>query len=581
MDISEWSETREFTTDSLGAKPSSPSNGSVDRPVKLTLSVNRVSGSTTIEYELDTVPTFDSDYLSTYNHSDAYSGKIITNLEYGQKYYWRVRGYHDLDISEWSETREFTTDTLGATQSSPSNGSIERPVDELTLWVSKIDGNEHIDYQLDTTASFNSDLLEEQSHAATYSGKTFNGLRYGQEYYWRVRGRHEEDTSEWSEPWTFKTEFELPVGPTLESPENDSVDATYENLSLTWNSLDNVDTYQYQVSLDENFTQIISTGNTSLTFTNVSYLYPLTQYYWRVRGENANGYSPWSDEWKFTTESVDLDAPLLSSPANETIIYADAVTFEWDEVFGASGYDLELSVDENFESSVSSFSTDNTEWDVSGLPMDYTFYWRVKATDASKEGPWSEVWSFTVQEQSLDSPTLVSPENNTDNMDPEQVTFQWSTVEGATNYTLEVSLDDVFESIFFSSTTESATEDVNDFQCETVYYWRVRANNEETESDWSDTWSLTTTSCTGVDLINSNTVTLYPNPANDYIMLDYPNGLNEDVDLKIFSINGVLVYSSTYKQNIRVNIENLATGVYIAQLTQNVNVLVSERFVKK
>ncbi|MFO8022303.1 MAG: hypothetical protein R6U65_07550, partial [Perlabentimonas sp.] len=131
---SDWSEVWTFSINEYGATPSSPSNGSVDRPVKLTLSVNKVSGSTTIEYELDTVPTFDSDYLSTYSHSDAYSGKIITDLDYGQKYYWRVRGYHDVDISEWSETREFTTDSLGAKPSSPSNGSVDRPV-KLTLSV--------------------------------------------------------------------------------------------------------------------------------------------------------------------------------------------------------------------------------------------------------------------------------------------------------------------------------------------------------------------------------------------------------------------------------------------------------------
>ncbi|MFP4555807.1 MAG: T9SS type A sorting domain-containing protein, partial [Bacteroidales bacterium] len=581
-DVSEWSETREFTTDTLGARPTSPTNGAEERPVRLTLSVDRVSGSTTIEYELDTLPTFDSGNLQTYDHSDSYSGKIISNLDYGQKYYWRVRGYHAEDVSGWSETREFTTNPMGATQSSPSNGSTDRTVDELTLWVSdKLNGNDSIDYQLDTTTSFNSDLLEEQSHASTYSGKTFNGLRYGQEYYWRVRGRHEEDTSEWTEPWIFKTEFELPEGPNLESPESSSVDMPYENVSLNWNSLDNVDTYQYQVSLDENFTQIIRTGNTSLIFASVSDLNPLTQYFWRVRGENVNGYSPWSDIWNFTTESIELEEPVLSSPADESIINNDAVTFEWDEVFGASEYVLELSVDESFESSVSSFSTDNNEWEVTGLPMNYTFYWRVKATDASNEGSWSEVWSFNLQEQSLDSPALVSPENNADEINPEHVTFQWTTIEGATNYRLEVSLNDDFESLFFTSTTDLTTLDVNGFQCEAAYYWRVKALDGSIESDWSDTWSYTTTSCSGVGFINPNAVTLYPNPANDYIMLDYSNEFNKEIELKIFSINGALVNSHRITKNNRVSIKNLSAGIYIVQLIHDRTVVGSVRFVKK
>ncbi|MFP4556744.1 MAG: hypothetical protein ACLFNU_07725, partial [Bacteroidales bacterium] len=201
-DESDWSEQWPFSINEYGATPSNPSNEAIDRPVELTLSVNKVSGSTTIEYELDTLPTFDSGNLQTYDHSDSYSGKIISNLDYGQKYYWRVRGYHAEDVSEWSETREFTTDTLGARPTSPTNGAEERPV-RLTLSVDRVSGSTTIEYELDTLPTFDSGNLQTYDHSDSYSGKIISNLDYGQKYYWRVRGYHAEDVSEWSETREF------------------------------------------------------------------------------------------------------------------------------------------------------------------------------------------------------------------------------------------------------------------------------------------------------------------------------------------------------------------------------------------
>jgi len=208
----------------------------------------------------------------------------------------------------------------------------------------------------------------------------------------------------------------------------------------------------------------------------------------------------------------------------------------------------------------------------------------VKAVNGSIESEWSEVWSFLTEdcsEDPLNAPTLISPANNTDDENVEQIAFQWSDVNSATNYTSEISLDDSFESLFFTSTTNSTSQIVASFTCETLYYWRVKANNDGTSSEWSDTWSFTTTSCTGVGLIYSNTVTLYPNPANDYIMLDYSNEYNKQMELKIFSINGALVYSHRATKNKRISIKSLSAGIYIIQLIHNRTLVGSVKFVKE
>ncbi|MDD3893084.1 MAG: fibronectin type III domain-containing protein, partial [Bacteroidales bacterium] len=209
-----WSGTWSFTTNPLGAMPSSPSNGSENTDVSLVLSTNKVSGATTIEYEVDVVPTFDSGQLQTYSHPFNYSGPRISNLQYGQTYYWRVRGLHVADTSDWSEVWSFTTNPLGATPSSPSNGSENTDVNIL-LSTNKVIGSSTIEYEVDVAPTFDSGQQQTYSHASSYSGQRVSNLQYGQTYYWRVRGLHVADTSDWSEVWSFTTN---PLGATPSSP---------------------------------------------------------------------------------------------------------------------------------------------------------------------------------------------------------------------------------------------------------------------------------------------------------------------------------------------------------------------------
>ncbi|MDD4386113.1 MAG: hypothetical protein PHD06_13140, partial [Bacteroidales bacterium] len=189
-----WSDTWTFTTNPLGASPSSPSNGSENTDVSLILSTSKVAGATTIEYEVDVVPTFDSGQLQTYSHPFNYSGPRVSNLQYGQTYYWRVRGLHAVDTSDWSDTWSFTTNALGATPSSPANGSVNMGV-SVYLSVNNVAGSTTIGYEVDVVPTFNSDQLKTYSHSNSYSGQTIHNLQYNQTYYWRVRGLHDADTS--------------------------------------------------------------------------------------------------------------------------------------------------------------------------------------------------------------------------------------------------------------------------------------------------------------------------------------------------------------------------------------------------
>ncbi|MDD4673394.1 MAG: T9SS type A sorting domain-containing protein [Bacteroidales bacterium] len=671
-DTSDWAETRSFTTNPLGATPSSPSNGSENRDVSLLLSVNKVYGSTTIEYELDTVPTFNSEQLQTYSHSDSYSSQRVSNLQYGQTYYWRVRGLHAADTSDWAETRSFTANPLGATPSSPASGSVDRPI-SLTLWVNKVTGSENIDYQLDTTDSFNSALLQEYTHSDSYSGQPVADLRYGQKYFWRVRGWHDADESDWSSVWDFTTGFELTEGPALVSPENNAIDIPYVSVAMIWASLAGIDTYQYQLSEDMGFTAIVKSGETSLTFTSAENLTPSKTYYWRVRGENVNGYSPWSSIWAFTTAAVELappiqlspednatitedevdlvwdevfgasgyrvqvspsesfdsgvaeflaegtahpitglsagltyywrvsafdnavesgwsdtwsftytepslEVPLLVSPQDNATITEDEVDLVWDEVFGASGYRVQVSPSESFDSGVAEFLTEGTVHPITGLSAGLTYYWRVSAFDNAVESGWSDTWSFTYTEPSLEVPLLVSPQDNATGVGLEEVSFSWTEILEANTYTIEISEDESFENLYYTTSTSSTSQVVSELVHETTYFWRVNASNESLTSDWSEVWSFVTIQCTGVDEFSPSIFTVYPNPAKSYISIDI-DGVAPNATVEIYGTLGQLIISKPFCPNL--DISGLNSGVYVLQVRVDGAIIGKTRFVKE
>ncbi len=112
----------------------------------------------------------------------------------------------------------------------------------------------------------------------------------------------------------------------------------------------------------------------------------------------------------------------------------------------------------------------------------------------------------------------------------------------------------------------------------TSYSFYVKAVDEmENLSDKSNTVNVTTTNTTDVADINSNTgnFIIYPNPALNYINIDYTNEkLVNDLYLTIYNIEGKIIYNKNYKVNgnklsEQINTENFNKGIYIVKLSSS------------
>ena len=494
---SEWSETWSFTTlDQLTLY--SPADNSTNIFTSVGIKCNIEDYNTDFnnyEFEMDTTPNFNSSLYeishgTSYSSSYDYINKSNSDLLYGTKYYWRARVRNVNDTSQWSVTRNFTT-LEKINLYTPSNNSTGITINTNVSCYDEDYHTEYEDYdfQLDTTSNFNSPILISEIGTGYNSSYDFvfftnSGLRYGQEYYWRARVRNANDTALWSEVRIFTTAYELTDIPILISPTDNSIDIAYGSFSIDWNSISGANNYQYQISTTNDFTAIIRSGNTSLTDHTITNLQPNTTYFWRVRGENANGYSNWSTVWSFTTETAIMTAPILQTPVNNSIdISYTTVNFNWQDVFGANEYIFEISQDNTFTSGVTTQNISLSNNSLSGLNENTQYFWRVASTDGSTTSSWSEIWNFT------------------------------------------------------------------------------------TETD-----------VTGIKNMIKNEINIYPNPAQNFITIDYKSTNKLSID--IYNVNGQLILSNQNTDKI-INISDFISGTYIIKIKDNKTILGTNIFMKK
>ncbi|SHE34385.1 Leucine-rich repeat (LRR) protein [Fodinibius roseus] len=284
----------------------------------------------------------------------------------------------------------------------------------------------------------------------------------------------------------------------LIAPEIDSEQSTFP--TFKWKKTEEVQTFQIQLSTDEDF----ATMNIDSIIDTTSFTPPNLQndttFHWKIRAKNSESEGPWSETWNFKTigqntkpEGDTLSDPFQIAPKDGASGTSLQTTFKWKAVDGADFYILHVSQADQMVVDEQVKGTTYTPKDE--LIPEETHHWRVRAVKDGNKGKWSEIKEFATAKKidTLNAPSLISPEHKANNSSLKP-TFEWEPVDGADYYILHASHTDqmvVEEEVKGTTYTPD-----NEFTPEAIHYWRVRAAKDKGKSlgNWSEIDEFTTTS---------------------------------------------------------------------------------------
>jgi hypothetical protein len=311
-------------------------------------------------------------------------------------------------------------------------------------------------------------------------------------YFWRVRSYNVFGKSSWSAVWNFTTAGLSIQPPRPIYPLNNSINIPLSP-TFSWAADSSAKLYSLAISSDSSLNSIIFLDTIiSKNYKQIGPLNAGTIYFWSIRSQKDDTKSPWLlPAWKFTTVNISLPAPKQKSPTDKSLIQNTYLRIEWDSILNIKSYTLQVSTDSMFSSFVLNSSLSYSQKTLGPLNYNTTYYWRVRAENATGTSPWSSTWSFKIGSQVPLSPTLLKPANYAVDV-PYITTLEWKSDSSATSYHLQLSKDIAFSNIQFNDSTILSPAKQITLSSGMIYYWRVSTKNLNGKSKWSSSWKFTT-----------------------------------------------------------------------------------------
>lgn len=314
-------------------------------------------------------------------------------------------------------------------------------------------------------------------------------------YFWKVIATDVEDNKIETDVWTFRSKKAPPV---LINPPKQELCVRMET-EFRWSDI-MADSYELTLYADSAGTDTLfqKAGITDTTYIVEleSYNY---DYYWTVTGLFGNCRSDLPESETFRTYREPAVNIKPENGAKNIAVRKDSafeVYFEWSHIDTntvADAFTIQISDTNNFSNIVidTNFIVEERNI-ILELPGDYNveYFWRIKQNFSGCVTDWSDYTSFKTQYEPielvypLDSATCVDIMNE----------FMWNEVDDATTYTIQVSdsSDFMSDTLYSISNVDSLHYKIDLYQNMQMFFWRVRAEDDNNIGLWSDTYSFMT-----------------------------------------------------------------------------------------
>ncbi|MFH1052541.1 MAG: choice-of-anchor D domain-containing protein [bacterium] len=178
-----------------------------------------------------------------------------------------------------------------------------------------------------------------------------------------------------------------------------------------------------------------------------------------------------------------LATPTLKSPGSGVVDDDGSIILEWNAVNNAADYNIQISDDNNFTTTIVDEWLTETNFNANDLELGKKLYWKVRARSSGTTGPWSLSSNFITR---LATPFLKFPLDN-EKIEGTSVSLEWDSVSNSLEYEVQLSDTSGFSNIITSNKGSNTRFVPTGLQKDKTYYWRVRANNNTVPSYWSET----------------------------------------------------------------------------------------------
>jgi alpha-tubulin suppressor-like RCC1 family protein len=426
------------------------------------------------------------------NESNITIDSYNASIESAGTMHWRVKAGNDERWGiEWSEIFSFTRNIGTPAPLSPTNDTIIESSKPLFSW--------NIQYPVqgfELQISNDSDFSEQSTTTISDIVGTQYALTYFLDnhasYAWRVRGIIDIHNGEWSPVSTFSIEIDIdqPYNPVPD--DGDIINNTLP--LLEWDFDQSFKSFRIQVSSDSDFSSLLINEEdlfeSEYQFANA--LNGYGEYYWRVRA--LSDEDVWG-EWSQWSCNIDIGMVQLISPVDFSQLNETAVYFEWEDNNIAEYFEIQIASDQEFDTSIySNVSVLSPNITVDSLPVDSTYFWRVRPIDINnKSGRWSES-----RKLKLVSVLPVYPVHNETIIETTPL-LDWNDVNAGESYTVQLCSSDTFDDndeLFFEYVSLESEQEIHLTETDgllnlNTYHWRIAVTDDDSiQGNWNGPWSF-------------------------------------------------------------------------------------------